>query len=252
MTTFLIFLAGLAAGAMNAAAGGGSFVSVPALIWAGVPSITANMSSTIALYPGSLASAWAFRENLQSMHNVSLKLLGCTTLVGGLCGAFLLLRTSNSLFDKVIPWLLLLGSLAFAFGRIIGRRLRRQYKPHAATLLFAQFLLGIYGGYFGGAVGIMMMAVWSVFGLHDLKIMNPVKVVLVAAANTVAVICFAVAGSVDWRATGIMLISAVLGGYFGALLAMRVRSEHLRIAVSCLNFIVTAAFFIFKYTKLVG
>jgi uncharacterized membrane protein YfcA len=245
--TLIVFLAGLIAGAMNAVAGGGSFVSVAALIYIGVPSVPANMSSTIALYPGSIASAWAYRGSFQTILEVSLKALFIVTLIGGLVGALLLLLTPGSSFDKIIPWLLLLGSVAFAFGPALGNWLRRYYQANVTFLLIAQFLLGVYGGYFGGAVGIMMMAVWSMLGVHDIKAMNAIKVVLVAAANTVAVLCFTVAGHVAWRETLIMLVAAAVGGYLGASLALRLKSSHIRIGISALNFLITAAFFIARF-----
>jgi uncharacterized membrane protein YfcA len=246
--TLIIFLTGLVAGAMNAAAGGGSFVSVPALIYVGIPSVSANMSSTVALYPGSITSAWAYRRNIQPILNVSLVKLFLTTLIGGFAGALLLLLTPSSSFDKIIPWLLLLGSFAFAFGPWIGKRLKERYSPNTVFLLLIQFALGVYGGYFGGAVGIMMMAVWSVLGLEDVRTMNAVKVVLVAAANTIAVVCFIVAGDVAWRATLVMLVAAATGGYIGAQIALRLKHFYLRVGISVVNFVVTAAFF---YSRLI-
>jgi uncharacterized protein len=243
----IIFLAGLAAGAMNAIAGGGSFISVPALIYGGIPSVSANMSSTVALYPGSITSAWAYRGNFQTILNVSVKALFAATLAGGFAGALLLLLTPSSSFDKILPWLLLLGSVAFAFGPWIGKRLQRHWRPNTAFLLAAQFLLGIYGGYFGGAVGIMMMAVWSVMGLTDIRAMNAVKVVLVAAANTIAVLCFAFAGSIAWRETLVMLVAAALGGYVGARVALRLSGSQIRIGISVINFLITAAFFYLRF-----
>jgi uncharacterized membrane protein YfcA len=247
--TLIVFFAGLAAGAMNAAAGGGSFISVPALIYVGIPSVTANMSSTIALYPGSLASGWAYRASLQTILNVSVKALFAATLAGGFAGALLLLLTPSSAFDKIIPWLLLLGSLAFAFGPWIGKRLQKYQRPNPAFLLSVQLLLGIYGGYFGGAVGIMMMAVWSVMGLTDIRAMNAVKVVLVLAANTVAVVFFAVAGSVAWRETLVMLVAAAIGGYLGARIALRLKPSYIRIGISVVNFAITAIFFYERFFK---
>jgi hypothetical protein len=243
---FIVFLAGLIAGAMNAAAGGGSFVSIPALIYVGLPSVSANMSSTIALYPGSLTSGWAYRRNFQPILNVSMKVMFLATLGGGFGGAILLLLTPSSAFDKIIPWLLLLGSLAFAFGPWIGKWLHKFWRPSTAFLLVAQFLLGIYGGYFGGAVGIMMMAVWSLLGLEDVKAMNAVKVVLVAAANTIAVLCFAFAGSVAWRETLVMLMAAALGGYAGARITLLLSRSQIRFGISMINFAITAIFF---YTR---
>jgi uncharacterized protein len=245
----IVFLAGLIAGAMNAAAGGGSFISVPALIYVGIPSVSANMSSTVALYPGSITSAWAYRGNFQKILNVSVKALFAATLAGGFAGALLLLLTPSSSFDKILPWLLLLGSVAFAFGPWIGKRLQRYWRPNTAFLLSAQFLLGIYGGYFGGAVGIMMMAVWSVMGLNDIRAINAIKVVLVAAANTVAVLCFSFAGSVAWRETLVMLLAAAVGGYVGALVALRLSSSQIRTGISSVNFLVTAAFFYTRFFK---
>ena len=242
----LIFLAGLVAGAMNAAGGGGSFVSLPALISIGVPSVTANMSSAIALYVGSITSAWGYRGEFQSLGDVSLSAMFLSTLAGGFAGAMVLLYTPASFFDAILPWLLVLGSLAFAFGPKIAGSVTNS-RPHPSSLLIAQFLLGGYGGYFGGAVGVMMMAVWSLFGIHDVKVMNPVKVVLVAAANTVAVICFAVAGGVAWHAIAIMLPAAAVGGYLGARLTLMLNSSLLRSGITLLNFMVTVAFLFFRY-----
>lgn len=207
------------------------------------------MSSTIALYPGSITSAWAYRKNFQMVLDLSIKTLFLITLAGGLVGALLLLLTPSSSFDKIIPWLLLVGSVAFAFGPKIGERMRRVYQPKRAFLLVAQFLLGIYGGYFGGAVGIMMIALWSVLSRSDIKAMNALKVVLVAAANTVAVICFAVAGSVAWRETLFMLLAAAIGGYVGAMLALRLKTSHIRIGISVVNFLMTAIFFYIRFAK---
>jgi uncharacterized protein len=243
----VVFLAGLAAGAMNAAAGGGSFVSVPALIYTGIPSVSSNMSSTIALYPGSIASAWVYRGRFLPILEMPIKALIMVTLAGGLCGALLLLLTTSAVFDKIIPWLLLLGSIAFAFGPWIGKRLRRYYRPNTTFLLLIQFILGVYGGYFGGGVGIMMMAVWSVLGLSDIQAMNATKVVLVAAANTVAVLCFAAFGSVVWGATLVMMVAAAAGGYLGAHLALRIKPFYLRIGISVVNFLIAGVFFWTKY-----
>jgi len=204
------------------------------------------MSSTIALYPGSLTSAWAYRGQFQTILDVPIKTLFLATLTGGLVGALLLLFTPNSVFDKMIPWLLLLGSVIFALGPRIGALLKRIYQPNASFLLLSQFLLGVYGGYFGGAVGIMMMAVWSVLGLNDIQTMNALKVVLVAAANTVAVLSFTAAGTVFWRETLVMMVAAALGGYLGALIALRLKSSQIRLGITVVNFLIVAAFF---YTK---
>jgi uncharacterized membrane protein YfcA len=243
----LVPLAGFVAGAMNAAAGGGSFVSVPALIYSGVPSVSANMSSTIALYPGAMTSAWAYRKNIRPILGVSVKALFLTSMTGGFAGGLLLLLTPTSAFDKILPWLLLVGALIFAFGPKIGDRLQRFYRPNTTFLLIAQFFLGIYGGYFGGAIGIMMMAVWSILGLRDIKAMNATKVVLVAAANTIAIVCFILVGPIAWGKTLIMMLTGAIGGYLGARLAMWIQPAVLRMGLSIVNFAMVAVFFYSRY-----
>src|SRR3954470_23868912 len=218
----VLFAAGLLAGALNAAVGGGSFVSIPAMVFAGLPSVAANASSTVALLPGTVASAWAWRRDLQPFEGIPLRTLLFISLGGGLLGATLLLVTPQRAFDGLLPWLLLLGALAFTFGRRIGEALRQHIRIGVGAILAAQVVLSIYAGYFGGGVGIMMMAVWSLLGHVDIKAMSAGRTLLVSAANAVAVLCFALAGPVRWPETLVMLVAAVIGGYFGAALARRV------------------------------
>jgi uncharacterized protein len=235
--------AGFLAGAMNAAAGGGSFVSFPAMIFAGVPPVYANASSTVALFPGAVTSGWAYRNLLGGIGDVSLPVLLIISVIGGLLGAVLLLATPAGAFNALVPWLLLLATIAFAFGRQIGVALRRVVRIGRVTTLLAQFLLAIYGGYFGGAVGIMMMAVWSLLGASDLRQMNPTKTVLVGAMNGVAVLYFIAAGAVVWPQTLAMLFAAALGGYAGARLAMRLDPRWLRAGVIAISSLITLSFF---------
>jgi uncharacterized protein len=242
--SILLFGAGLLAGAMNAAAGGGSFVTFPALVAVGVPSVAANASSTVALCPGSLASAWAYRDDFTAFEGVSMRALLLLSLAGGLVGALLLLATPEMAFDRIVPWLLLVGTLAFAFGRQVGALVRRKFRIGARTLLCGQFLLGMYGGYFGGAVGIMMLATWSLLGRSDITSMNAAKTLLVGAMNSVAVLCFIIAGKVWWLPTCAILVGAVLGGYQGARIARRLDPRLIRVGISLLNVGITAAFFI--------
>ncbi len=168
--TFLLLVgAGLLAGAMNAVAGGGSFVTFPALVFAGLPPVIANATSTVALLPGTIASALAYRDGIAAIGGLSLRLLTPITLVGGLIGALLLLFTPGATFDAVIPWLLLLATIVFAGGRELVQAMSGAMRIGKAPVLIAQFLIAIYGGYFGGAVGLMMMAVWSLFDAADFK-----------------------------------------------------------------------------------
>jgi hypothetical protein len=242
--SLLLFGTGLLAGAMNAAAGGGSFVTLPALVFAGVPSVSANASSTVALFPGSLASAWAYRDDFKPFDGVSMRAMLLVSLAGGLSGALLLLLTPQRAFDAIVPWLLLAGTLAFAFGGQLSARLRQRVRIGPVTLLCCQFVLGTYGGYFGGAVGIMTMAVWSLIGHSDIKAMNAAKTLLVGTMNSIAVLCFILANKVWWTQTCIMLVAAVVGGYGGARVARRLPSYHLRVGISVLNFGMTAVFFL--------
>ncbi len=240
----LLFGAGFLAGAMNAAAGGGSFVTLPTLVFAGVPSVAANASSTVALFPGSFASAWAYRDDFVPFELISLRKMLAVSLTGGIAGALLLLVTSASTFDRIVPWLLLVGTLAFAFGNRAGLLLRRYIRIDARLMFICQFFLGVYGGYFGGAVGIMMMATWNLFGITDIKAMNATKTLVVGATNAVAVVCFVAAGKIWWPQTLVMLSAAVLGGYVGARLARRLPPQRIRLGICIFNALITAVFFV--------
>jgi uncharacterized protein len=239
--------AGLLAGAMNALAGGGSFVTLPALITAGVPSVQANASSTVALYPGGLASAWAYRDGLGPVCGIPTRRLLGLTLAGGLAGSLLLLWTPASTFSAVLPWLLLFAALALAFGRGAGLLLRRHVRIGPGPMLAIQFVLGVYGGYFGGAVGLMMMAVWGLLGEADLKSLNPPRTVLVSAANTIAALTFVLAGAIRWSPTLVMLAGATLGGYAGARLGRVLPARLVRAATLLCTGSITILFFIRAY-----
>lgn len=243
----LVAGAGVLAGAMNALAGGGSFVSLPALIAAGVPPVLANTSSTVALYPGGMASAWAYRDGLAGVGGVGLRPLLAVTLLGGIAGALLLLHTSARAFNAVLPWLLLCASIALAFGRSLGDWMRARWRVGTGAVLCLQFGLGVYGGYFGGAVGIMMMAVWGLLGVREIKTMQPPRTLMVTAANTMAVLIFIVAGAVQWRETGVMLVAAIAGGYGGALLGKRIPAPVIRAGTLVLTACITVAFFVRAY-----
>jgi len=234
---------GFLAGAMNAAAGGGSFVTMPVLVFLGLPALSANVSSTVALWPAALASAVAYRDDFKPFGPVPLRPLFVISVIGGGMGALLLLYTPAAAFDVVVPWLLLGATLAFIYARDAGLALRRYVHIGPATVLVAQFMLAIYGGYFGGAVGILMMAVWSLMSEADLKVMGPTRTVVVAGANTTATLLFVFSGQVWWPETLVMLAGAVLGGYAGARGARKLDPHHTRTGVIVLSIVMTAAFF---------
>lgn len=246
---FLVAGAGLIAGMMNALAGGGSFVTLPALIAAGVSSVNANTTSTVALFPGQLTSSWAYRDGLGSIGSVPLRSLLIATFVGGALGAVLLLRTPIKTFDVVLPWLLAIATATLAFGSRLGETLRRRWRIGASAVLAVQFCLGVYGGYFGGGVGIMMMAVWSLLGDRTLKSFNAPRTLLVCAANTVAVLIFIAAQAVRWREGLVMLAAAILGAYCGSLIGRRAPAGAIRAVTIWLSVGITLAFFVRAYLK---
>jgi uncharacterized protein len=237
--------AGLLAGAMNAIAGGGSFVSFPAMVAAGLPSVVANASSTVALFPGTLASTWAYRRKFIQPTTLRLRAMLPISLAGGFLGAVLLLATPARLFDMVIPFLLLLATLTFAFGSRAGLALRRVVRLGPRAVLPLQFVISIYGGYFGGAVGLMMMAMWSLLTANpDLKAMAPVRVLLVSVANGAAIAWFIGTGAVRWPQTLAMLGGSIVGGYAGARLTQWLSPRVVRGLVIALSATVTALFFL--------
>lgn len=242
-----LVLAGLLAGTMNAVAGGGSFVSFPVMVLVGLPPIAANATSTVALFPGTIASTWAYRDDLRGIAGIGLKVLVPVGILGGAVGAILLLVTPGAAFDLVIPWLLVLATLTFACGRHFGDWLQRYIRIGRPTFLLIQFILSIYGGYFGGAIGLMMMAVWMLIDSSELKAMAPTRTALVSAANGAAVICFVVAGTVQWAEMLAMMMSAIAGGYYGARFARRLPPQVLRWFVVALSATVTVAFFMRRY-----
>ena len=245
----LLFLsgAGLLAGAMNALAGGGSFVSLPALIAVGVPPVQANASSTVALYPGGLASAWTYYERPGSVCGVPMQGLLAVMLAGGLAGSLLLLWTPAAAFDLILPWLLLLATLALTFARRIGPALRGRFRIGPGPVLLAQFGLGLYGGYFGGAVGLMMVAAWSLLGEDGIKALNAPRTLLVSAANTIACVAFIVAGVVSWPETLAVLAGGLVGGTAGAHLGRVLPPGLTRALTLCCTIAITCVFFVRAY-----
>jgi uncharacterized membrane protein YfcA len=247
MQMILLCGAGFLAGAMNALAGGGSFVSLPALIAAGVPSVAANASSTVALWPGGAVSVFVYRDGLGQVAGVPLRPTLLATLIGGFFGALLLLWTPSTLFDHMLPWLLLVATLVLTFGPKLGPLLRRHFSAGIVTVLSIQFILGIYGGYFGGAVGLMMLAVWSLLDSADIKTLNPSRTLMTTAANTVAMLTFVIAGIVQWPQTLALGLGALAGGYGGAHLGRWLPAWIVRAGTILFACTVTAIFFLRAY-----
>ncbi len=243
MDFVLLFGSALLAGIMNAVAGGGSFVTFPALVFTGVPSIVANASSTVAVSPGSFASAWGYRESFPKLTGIGIWPMVWISLAGGIVGALLLLFTPQHTFDAIIPWLLLGATILFAAGRRMTPILLCWFDVGPRTLLALQFIIGIYGGYFGGAIGILMLALYGLFGLSDINEMNALKTLLAGVMNGAAVVCFVIAGKIWWPQTLTMMVAAVIGGYLGARVAQRMNPNHIRIFIILIGTGMTILFF---------
>lgn len=239
----LLTCAAFGAGVMNAVAGGGSFLTFPALVFTGVPSVIANASSTVALFPGSFASAWAYREHFEHFENIPFKASLAVSLAGGVTGALLLLFTSQHAFDVIIPWLLAFATILFTFGPKIAPWLSRKFRIGLPAVLCSQYVVAIYGGYFGGAVGIIMLALFSLLGLADIRSMNALKTLLGGSMNAVAVVCFVIAGKVWWTQTAVMLVGAVAGGYMGAHYAKKMNPRIVRGVIVLIGVVMTVVFF---------
>src|SRR5262245_14753201 len=246
-TLLMLATAGLVGGVMNALAGGGSFVTLPAMIAAGIPSVGANASSTVALYPGGVASAWVYRDGLTNVNGLPFIASLIATLIGGLAGALLLIWTPSSVFDRLLPFLLLAATMTLLFGPRLGAALRARFAGGPVTIPVIQFLLGVYGGYFGGAVGLMMLAAWSLVTTADIKSLNPSRMMMVTAANTIAVLCFVGLGVVWWSQTLALGLGAIVGGYGGAHIGRRLPAPIVRAVTIVVAVGITIIFFYRAY-----
>ena len=238
-------------GALNAVAGGGSFVAFPALLFTGVPPVQANATNTVALWIGTTASGGAYRRHLRISRRVMLPLVA-TSIAGGLIGAFLLIKTPAHTFLRVLPWLMLLATLLFAFGRHLTSRFSGGLEHQASTtaLLFESFfelVVAVYGGYFGGGLGIMNLAMLAALGMTDIHAMNALKVVLGAIINGVAVVTFIAAHAIYWREGIVTTLGAVIGGYSAAHFAQRLPQPWIRSFVILVGTGMTIYFFARAY-----
>jgi uncharacterized protein len=246
-TVIFLFFAGALGGALNSVAGGGSFIAFPALLFTGVPPIPANATNTIALWTAAAASGGAYRKQLVVPRRVMMPLLAAS-LVGGLVGAFLLLKTPAHTFMRVLPWLTLGATLLFAFGKKLagGRKSVIEHESTRSALVGATlFQLGVavYGGYFGGGMGIVMLAMLAVLGMTDVHAMNALKSVLGFVINGVAVVTFIIAGAVYWKHGIIMIVGGIVGGYVGAHYAMKMKQVWIRWFVVAVGAGMTVYFF---------
>ena len=249
----LIGAGGFAAGAVNAIAGGGTFFSFPAMLAVGLPPVVANASNSVALWPGSLSGAWAYRQEL-SRYKRYLMPMGVASLTGGAAGGLLLLAAGDARFAALIPWLLAFATLLFAFSPQLSVALKRMRPPPDAQAgaqhgagspagWLVQFLVSIYGGFFGAGMGILMMASLAIGGHEDVQHINALKNLMSAVIYSVTVITFIVAGAVSWPHTLVMLLTASLGGYWGASVARKIKGPWLRRMVIAVGGALTIYYF---------
>ena len=239
--------AGLVGGAMNALAGGGTFATMPALIALGLPSPIANATSNVALQPGAMAAAWGYRAGLEPLGGLSIRTLSAITFVAGLGGSLLLVATPTETFDIIIPWLLLIAFLAIAFGRAAARWLHARVTIGTRTLVVAQSLLGFYGGYFGGGVGIMMTATYGLLANMPPHRMMAPRTLMLGVANTAAALVFIGFGMVRWWLCLPMLAGATIGGWLGAKVGNKLPPRAVRIWTLLVTATTTLVFFIRAY-----
>jgi uncharacterized protein len=248
---FLFFAAGIA-GTLNAIAGGGSFISFPALLFLRVPPVQANATNTVALWPGLAASTVAYLKRLDAPLRLLIPLL-VTSVVGGWAGALLLLKTPQRTFLHFVPWLILSGTLLFAFGNTIrtiagtsaGIEDLRKVSWRAIDLSsFAELLVAVYGGYFGAGIGFITLGMLAALGMRDIHAMGAIRTLLAAAINAAAVVAFIVAGAVLWPQFAVMVVGALVGGWFGAHYAQKADPGKVRALVIGVGLAMSAYFFV--------
>ena len=252
----LLFGAGLAAGLMNAIAGGGTIVTFPALIFAGISSIDANATSTVALLPGTLAGIVGYRSNLPAMRKW-IRFFVPVSVLGGLLGGILLTVTPTTLFDRLVPFLILFATVLFTSHALFVRIFRSKTilatqdisSGAMAVALISQFVVAVYGGYFGAGIGILMLATLSIMGFADIHEMNVLKNVIGFLINAVAAAYFVFVDLVDWKAAVIVALGSMAGGYSGAHFAQRISQRTVRHLITAVGLFITAVMFYKQFAK---
>lgn len=233
--------AAFAAGVLNAIAGGGSFLTFPALVFAGVPPLAANATSAMAVSPGYLGSTWGFRSELQALPRALIQREVIVAAVGGVIGAGLLLVTPARIFTGLVPWLLLLATVLFAAGPLLAKRNSGQ--GHPAWRLPGLLGVAIYGGYFNGGLGILLMALYTLTGESRLNTVNALKNLNSFVLSLLSVLAFALAGAIVWPQAIWMMVLATAGGWAGARLAKRLPIQWVRWLVIATGLVMSAVFF---------
>lgn len=256
----LLFGASVMAGALNGVAGGGSFISFPALIFAGLPPINANATNNTGTWVGYLASLYAYREDrgmrtLGAQRSQEFWRLVFISLLGGVIGSLLLLKTPQTVFAKLVPYLLLAATALFAlnpwFKKLQNKRVTRPSKVRMFALRIFQLAIAIYGGFFGGGVGILLLALFGLMGMEDIHEMNALKTVLSTCINGIAMVMFIVSGAVMWPYAILMSTGTLLGGYWGVYYVRKVDPKLVRWFVIAVGLGMTLYFFVKTQQKAV-
>ena len=245
MTIFelsLLASASFIAGIINSIAGGGSFLTFPALVFTGVPTISANATSAVAVFPGYLSGALGFAKELKEYPKSKFLLLITLSIMGGIGGSLLLLITPASVFSYIIPWLLGFATLLFAFGDFVAKWAKKNSNSNGFLGNLTTLIVCIYGGYFNGGLGIILLALFSTLGMRDIHLMNGLKNIMSFALSAASVVTFAIAGIVFWQQAIIMMIAATIGGYFGVVVARKLSKDTIRMIIVIIGLIMTVIF----------
>jgi uncharacterized protein len=243
VTPLILFVAAFVGGALNSLAGGGTLVTFPALLFVGLNPIEANASSVVALFPGAFTAAWAYRRSILAIREFNVWQVLVLSLVGGLIGALLLLHTPISIFADLVPSLIMFATVVFAVGNFAPLEAVRRIKLGPRAALIALFVIAIYGGYFGGGIGFLMLAAFTLFGMRDINAMNGLKMALVGIMTISAIVAFIVADVVRWPQTIPMLLGSMVGSYAGARWAQRLDQRLIKGFVIALGAGLTVYFF---------
>lgn len=241
----LFFIVPAIAAAINSVAGGGTFLTFPVFTMIGLTEAQANIMSTVALWPGTVSSAYGYKGELRAERKRLMPLL-LICIIGGAAGSLTFLLTPETTFKALLPWLLLAATCVFTFGRHIIKWLHQNFpksREQPALGMFLQMIIAFYGGYFGAGIGILMLAMLRLMGLSNIHEMNALKTLLAAAINMATVVVFICAGVVLWKIAAIMIAGGIFGGYVGARLALKVSPEYVRKFVSVFGFAMSAYFF---------
>jgi uncharacterized protein len=256
--TFIwLFLSALVAGVVNSLAGGGTLLTFPALL-AVISPVVANATNTVALVPGSLAGVLGYRREMKDVWRWALLLLA-PSLIGGVVGSLLVTQLDPKYFDALIPWLILTAALIFLAQPLLVRRQRTAKEemppPSLGTtvgVVLFQFVVAVYGGYFGAGIGILMLSSLSLMGITDIHRINALKTFLAGAINGVSAIVFIIEGAVEWQYAVLMAIAAIVGGYAGARIARRMHPQWVRWLVIVVGFSLAGYYFFQQWSKTPG